>query len=75
MRVTALTSPAVSSNMTTAELVRAAEHTFSRPSPLVAAMIARLCELDDAASSTPATEHAVNCPACGAELHLDTTED
>lgn len=75
MRLTAVVAPLVSGNMTTSELVRAAEHAFPRPSPIVAAMIARLCELDDNASSTPATEHAVNCPACGAELHLDTEED
>ena len=69
MRLTAVVAPLVSTNMTTGELVRAAEHAFPRPSPILPAMIARLIALDDAASSTPASEHAVNCPACGAALH------
>ncbi len=66
--------PLVSSNMTTEELLREAEHTFPQPTPIIAALLDKLAEYADAdhsASTTAPEPTALHCPACGALLHLE----
>lgn len=73
MKLTSAIVPVVSNNMTVAELVRAAEHAFPYPSPIIKLMIEKLgnphARFPDQGSGQ-ADEHGVNCPSCGAALQI-----
>jgi hypothetical protein len=74
MRITAVDVPVVSNNMTVAELVRAAEHAFPYPSPIIKLMIEKLdaqgyVQFPDQGSGQD-DPHGVNCPSCGAALQI-----
>lgn len=65
--------PMLHVNMTTDELIREAEFVFQNPTPLIAAMIARLDgrAIEEAAASTQQQALPLHCPACGAELQIE----
>lgn len=78
VRARAVVAPLVSSSMSAEEIIRAAEHAFPAPSPIVALLIQRLADLAFAPThqGPVSAMHAVNCPACGGALHIEVnTED
>lgn len=69
--------PMIAANMTTTELLREAHHAFPHPTPIIAAMLERLSkthgELHEALASVPSCQPGgLQCPACGAQLQLET---
>lgn len=77
VQLTATRRPMLAGNMTRAELVREAEHTFPNPSPIVRRMIEELRgevhKLSDNNGTPifPPETHPCQCPSCGAHLHID----
>lgn len=71
----------VASNMTREEVIREAEHVFAKPTPLIDAMLRHLRgeHVSDAWREGGNTiksvegDPAVNCPCCGAQLHIEGT--
>jgi hypothetical protein len=60
-------------NMTRAELVREAEHTFPNPSPIIAAMIAHLAHgrHEDGLALPTDVQGSCQCPTCGGHLKVE----
>lgn len=77
--LTAARRPLVSRTMTRSELLNEAEHVFVNPTPLIALMLAHLRGDEERAmrhveDQPPAGPDVVNCPSCGAQLHLERNE-
>lgn len=74
VHLTAKRRPMVFSNMSRAELVREAEHTFPNPSPIVSAMIQHLAGSVDPRGGMPVPDEVngeCQCPTCGAHLEVE----
>lgn len=78
MKLTTINTPVVCRNMTRTELIRAAEHAFPYPSPIIHLMLEHLrgnVEPEAAESSAHKPEDAVHCPACGAQLQVNLEDN
>jgi hypothetical protein len=78
MRLVAATPQLIATNYTLAEVIKAAENTFTQPTPLIQAMLRHLRGggVGGIADLSRDLQHCgVNCPACGAQLHLHNEED
>jgi len=76
LHLTAVRRPMLAANMTRAELVREAEHTFINPSPLIRRMIEELRgDRFLRRRDLPVAPHTAcdegQCPACGAPINIE----